>query len=187
MPSNMEMELIALKANSLLKMKFGELSSLPSASEMIGFWRSLSWEHLPKMRAFAQSNACLFGATYRCEQSFSFMKIITNKLRSRRSDSSLKNWLLLSVTNLTPNITGLVKAKRKQKSHWSHIFILSVYKIVSLKTANCVRILLSELFEVKLSMKFKKCCVRSFPLQLLHLSSSLNKLGNACLYLCCIR
>jgi len=30
MPSNMEMELIALKANSLLKMKFDELSSLPS-------------------------------------------------------------------------------------------------------------------------------------------------------------
>ena len=36
MPSNMLMEPIELKANPLLKMNFDELSSLPSASEMIG-------------------------------------------------------------------------------------------------------------------------------------------------------
>jgi len=35
MPGNMQMELIELKANSVLKMKFDELSSLPSALEMI--------------------------------------------------------------------------------------------------------------------------------------------------------
>jgi len=53
MPSNMQMERIELKANSVLEMKFDELSSLPSASEMIGFWRSLPCEHFPKMRKFA--------------------------------------------------------------------------------------------------------------------------------------
>jgi len=82
------------------------------------------------MRKYVQSFSCLFGITYRCEQSFSFMKIIKNKLRSRLSDSSLKNCLLLSVTNLTLNITGLVKAKRRQKSHYSHYFILPVYEII---------------------------------------------------------
>jgi len=71
MPSNMQMERIELKANSVLKMKFDELSSLPSASEMIVFWRSLPCEHFPKMRKFAQSYACLFGTTYRREQLFS--------------------------------------------------------------------------------------------------------------------
>ena len=50
MPINMQMERIELKANSVLKMKFAELCSLPSASEMIGFWRSLPCEHFPKMR-----------------------------------------------------------------------------------------------------------------------------------------
>jgi len=35
--------------------------------------------------------------------------------KSRLSDSNLKNCLWLSVTNLTPNITGLVKAKQSQK------------------------------------------------------------------------
>ena len=116
MPSNLQMELIELMANSILKMKFNELSLCPSASEMIGFWRSISREHFPEMRKLAQSYACLFGTTYRCQQSFSSMKIIKNKLRSRLSDSNLKNCLLLSVTNLTPNITGLVKAEQSQKS-----------------------------------------------------------------------
>ena len=115
--SNMKMKLIEPKANSVLKIKFDELSSLPSSSEMIDFWRSLSCEHFPEMRKFAWSYSCLFGTTYKCEQSLSFMKIIKKKLRSRRSESNLKNSLLLSVTNLTPNITGLVKAKRRQKSH----------------------------------------------------------------------
>ncbi|XP_076330028.1 general transcription factor II-I repeat domain-containing protein 2-like [Tachypleus tridentatus] len=117
MPSNIQMELIDLKANSVLKSKFNELPSLSSESGMLNFWRSLPCEHFPELRKFAQSYACRFGTTYRCEQAFSFMKMIKNKLRSRLSDSSLKNCLLLSVTNLTPNITDLVKAKQSQKSH----------------------------------------------------------------------
>jgi len=122
----MQMERIELKANSVLKIKFDELSSVPSASEMIGFWRSLPCEHFPKMRKFAQSYACLFASTYRREQLFSFMKMIKNKLRSRLSDSNLKNCLLLSVTNSTPNITGLVKAKRRQVTLKSFFYFACV-------------------------------------------------------------
>jgi len=73
MPGNMQMELIELKTNSVLEMKFGELSSLPSASEMIGFWRSLSCEHFPKMRKFVLSYACLFGTTYSTDASSHFL------------------------------------------------------------------------------------------------------------------
>jgi len=79
--SNMQMELIEPKENSVLKIKFDELSSLPSSSEIIGFWRSLSCEHFPEMRKFARSYSCLFGTTYKCEKSLSFMKIIKKKLR----------------------------------------------------------------------------------------------------------
>ncbi|XP_068209107.1 general transcription factor II-I repeat domain-containing protein 2-like [Palaemon carinicauda] len=107
MPSNIQMELIDLKANSVLKCKLNELFSLPSASEMLNFWRSLPGEHFPELKKFAQSYACRFGTTYRCEQEFSSMKMIKNKPRSRLSDSNLKNSLLLSVTNLTLNITDL--------------------------------------------------------------------------------
>ena len=44
MASNIQMELIDLKANSSLKIKFDEPSSASSASDMILFWRSSTCE-----------------------------------------------------------------------------------------------------------------------------------------------
>ena len=44
------------------------------------------------------------------------MKSITNILNTQLSDSNVKNGLPLSVTNLTPNITDLLKAKQYQAS-----------------------------------------------------------------------
>ena len=116
-PSQIQMEILDLQANWVLKLKFNELPSFPSATETINFWRSLPCEHFPELRKFAQSYACRFGTTYRCEQSFSSMKMIKNKMRSRLSNSNLKNCLVLLTTNLTPNITDLVKGKQSQKSH----------------------------------------------------------------------
>ena len=55
MPSNIQMELMDLKTNSSLKMKFDELSSVPNASDTIKFWRSLPYENFPELRKFAQS------------------------------------------------------------------------------------------------------------------------------------
>ena len=40
------------------------------------------------------------------------MKNINNKLRSQLSDVYVKNGVLLSVTNLTPNITDLLNVKQ---------------------------------------------------------------------------
>ena len=117
MPSQIKINLLDQQANSVLKMKFNELPSFLRATKTINFWRCLPREHFPELRKFAQSYACRFGTTYRCEQSFSSMKMIKNKIRSRLSDSNLKNCLVLSTTNLTLNITGLMKAKQSQKSH----------------------------------------------------------------------
>ena len=55
MPSNIQMELIDLKTNSSLKMKFDELSSALNASDMIQFRRSLPCENFKELRTFAQS------------------------------------------------------------------------------------------------------------------------------------
>ena len=78
MPNNMQMEHIYVKTNSSLIMKFDELSSVPEASDMIQFWRSLPCNNFPGLRTFAQSFICRFEATYRTtyirEQAFSAMK-----------------------------------------------------------------------------------------------------------------
>lgn len=117
LPSKIQMELIDLKTNSSLKAKFHELSSVPSASDMINYWRSLPCENFPELRKFAQSFICRFGTTYRCEQTFSAMKLVKSKTRSRLTDANLKNTLLLSVTHINPNIEKLAKSKQPQKSH----------------------------------------------------------------------
>ena len=97
------MELIDLKANSVLKIKFHLLSSLSNVSGMINFWRSSPCENFPELKKIVQTYACRFGVAGRCEQAFSSMHSINNKLKSQLFNLNAKNALLLSVTNLTPN------------------------------------------------------------------------------------
>ena len=97
-------------------MKYDEHSSAPKACDIINFWRLSPCEDFSELRKFAQSYLCRFGSTYTCEQAFSSMKIIKSKTRSRLTDSNLKNSLLLSLTNLTPNIERLAKSKHMQIS-----------------------------------------------------------------------
>ncbi len=75
----MQMKLIDLKTNSLLKMKFDELSLSPNAFDIINFWRSLPCGDFLNLRKYAQSYLCRFRTTYRCEQAFSSMKVIKVK------------------------------------------------------------------------------------------------------------
>ena len=80
MPNQMQVELLDLQANSVLKMKFNELSSFPIVTEAIDFRLSLPCKHFPELRKFAQSYACRFGTTYRCEQSFSLFRSRDHRL-----------------------------------------------------------------------------------------------------------
>ena len=111
------MKLIDLRANSELKMKFDYIYSLSNAPETNNFWRSLPCEHFPELQKYVQGYACRLGITYRCEHAISSMKSIKNKLRWQVSDSNVKNGVMLSITNLAPNITDLLKAKQYQKCH----------------------------------------------------------------------
>ncbi len=101
----------------MLKTKFNELSSTPSAIETINFWKILPPDYFSNLRRFAQGYIPQFGNTFRCEQVFSYMKMIKSKQRSRLTDSNLNNLLKFATTNLNPNILRLVKSKQHQKSH----------------------------------------------------------------------
>jgi len=103
--SNIQMELIDFKTNSILNTKFDELISVPGASDMINFLQSLPGENLPELQKFAQGYICRFGTTYTCEQAFSSMKLIESKTRSCLTDLNLKTSPLLSICHLAPNQT----------------------------------------------------------------------------------
>ena len=64
MPSNLQMELIDLKTNLSLKMKFEELSSAPNASDMIQFRLPLPCENLPEVRTFARDSYVVYMSLY---------------------------------------------------------------------------------------------------------------------------
>ena len=84
LPSSIQMELIDLKTNSLLKTKFDELHLVQNARNTINFWRSLPHESFSELQTFAQSFIYCFGSTYRCEQAFSSMNLIKNKVTTHR-------------------------------------------------------------------------------------------------------
>ncbi|CAM1292277.1 Uncharacterised protein r2_g143 [Pycnogonum litorale] len=70
------------------------------------------------MRSFAKKMLSLFGSTYLCEQTFSVMNFNKNRLRSRMSDSHLRDILRISTTALKPDLVSLLKSRSQY--HPSH-------------------------------------------------------------------
>ena len=54
------------------------------------------------------------------------MKLIKRKTRSRLTDSKLKNFLMLSVTNLTPNIEEQVKCLKSQSNFEVYLLLYQI-------------------------------------------------------------
>ncbi|CAK1582675.1 unnamed protein product [Parnassius mnemosyne] len=92
-PIHLQMELIEIQENSLLKSKFEDL------------------------RKFARRLICAFGSTYKCEQFFSLMKVTKSTHRTRLTDDNLENSLRLCISGINANIDGLVSRIQAQVSH----------------------------------------------------------------------
>ena len=101
--------------------------------ELIELQASLKWQDLYKECKVAEfylripddfaklkENAAImltvFGSTYVCEQTFSRMKIVKSKIRSRLTDKHLHDILRMSVTNFNVNFDVLCKNIQQQGS-----------------------------------------------------------------------
>lgn len=104
---NLQQEVIDVKCNSVIRSKFLEIPASPTLNDMTQFWQMLPADKFQHLRSFAQRYVCRFGSTYRCEQSFSAMKLIKNKQRSRLTDDHLAALMTLAVTGLNPDIDRL--------------------------------------------------------------------------------
>ncbi|GBP17294.1 General transcription factor II-I repeat domain-containing protein 2 [Eumeta japonica] len=68
-PIHLQMELIEIQENSLLKSKFEDM-------ELCDFYEKyLEEDHYPQLRKFAKRLICAFGSTYKCKQFFSMTKV----------------------------------------------------------------------------------------------------------------
>lgn len=109
-PIDFQMELIDLQSNSELKTKFSEVS-------LLDFYKNYLPEEMKALNNHALKTATLFGSTYLCEQSFSLMKQIKSRGRSRLTDEHLEGNLRIAVSNIEPDIDRLVKNRQCQVSH----------------------------------------------------------------------
>lgn len=114
---NLQEEVLNLKCSTALKAHFYELSSVPTADEMIGFWSKLPSEQFPELRLLAQRCICRFGSTYRCEQAFSAMKLIKTRNRARLTADNLESQMILTTSEIEPDIIKLASEHRAHISH----------------------------------------------------------------------
>ena len=97
------MEIITLQNDSILKI----------TSE---FWIHASTQKYPNLRSIALRITSFFGSTWLCESTFSSMKYLKNKYRSRITDSNLDSSLRAAVSNYIPQFSKLAE-NQCQLSH----------------------------------------------------------------------
>ncbi|XP_071059504.1 general transcription factor II-I repeat domain-containing protein 2B-like [Pseudochaenichthys georgianus] len=110
-PTDVQLELIDLQSDSLLKEHF-------KSASLLEFYSALKEENFPNMRRHAQKMLVLFGSTYTCEQTFSVMQFTKSRYRSSLTDEHLSAVLRISTSDIQPDFDGLVKAQ--QRLDFSH-------------------------------------------------------------------
>ena len=104
-----QLELINLQTSVIEKRRHN--------NEDIDFYRGLDNSKFPKIVDNAQKIASLFGSTYICESTFSFMKLTKSRLRSRLTDEHLRDILRTATSSIGADIELIVKDKKCNTSH----------------------------------------------------------------------
>ncbi len=100
-PHQQQLELIELHCDN-------ELHSWHQQLSLVNFYWQLDKGRFPEMWTFAKKMLSFFGSTYLCEQTSSVINWNKNCLRSRLSDSHLRDILHISTTALKPNLAYLL-------------------------------------------------------------------------------
>ena len=111
MPIDLQLELINLQANKVLKEKHKE-------GQLVEFYRSLPDNVFPNLNKFAPKMASMYWTTYICEQTFSKVKYVKSEHRTRLTDDHLKAILMVGCCTSKPNVDDIMRGKRQfHKSH----------------------------------------------------------------------
>jgi hypothetical protein len=92
-----QLELIHMQTNDELKEAF-------HSSTREKFYKCLSDFKFPNIKGLATKMSTVFGSTYICEQTFSIMKLIKSKFRTRMTNDHLHHCLRISVTNVPTDV-----------------------------------------------------------------------------------
>lgn len=103
---NLKNELIDLQNDTELKSIFEEKKKDKVHYE---FWKVVDEEKFPNLIDCAQKILCVFASTYVCESTFSKLKFIKNKYRSRLTSENVENILRISVSSQRANIDAILE------------------------------------------------------------------------------
>lgn len=109
-PSVLQLELLELQSDDTIRDSYQQL-------DLIDFYRQLSREQFPNLRALSLKLTAMFGSTYVCEKTFSQMMYVKSRQRSRLTDEHLHDILRCGVTSLKPEMDKLSDSHQPQPSH----------------------------------------------------------------------
>ena len=110
-PGNLQLELIELQSDNEIRSRQQQLS-------LNDFYRQLDKERFKEIRTFAKKMLSLFGSTYLCEQTFSVMNFNKNRVRTRISDSHLRDIIRIKTSGIEPDLNYLLHSR--SQFHPSH-------------------------------------------------------------------
>ncbi|KAK9887343.1 hypothetical protein WA026_022013 [Henosepilachna vigintioctopunctata] len=117
-PANIQLEVTDLQNHTALKQIFYEnVSSEQLTESFASFWKNVSSEDFPTLRDLAMQILSRFGSTYVCEKTFSTLSYIKNKYRTSLTAKHISDLIVLSTSDLKPNIDKLLSQKPLHSSH----------------------------------------------------------------------
>ena len=100
-------ELIDLQIDTEVKSIFEDKRKDKAHYEL---WKLVEKDKFPNLIDFAQKIMCVFASTYVCESTFSKLKFIKNKYRSRLTSENVENILRISVSSQPANIDAILES-----------------------------------------------------------------------------
>nr|XP_057931891.1 general transcription factor II-I repeat domain-containing protein 2 [Doryrhamphus excisus] len=110
-PDHLQLELIELQCDAEHRSRHQQLP-------LVNFYRQLDEGRFQAIRTFAKKMLSLFGSTYMCEKTFSVMNINKSRMRTRLSDSHLRDVLRIKTTALEPDMDYILQSRSQY--HPSH-------------------------------------------------------------------
>ncbi|XP_025424556.1 general transcription factor II-I repeat domain-containing protein 2B-like [Sipha flava] len=118
---NIQLEITEIQNHVSLKQIFTEIVSsqpqLQSSENVLKFWKLVPKEDFPATCDLALQISSRFGSTYICEKAFSTLTYVKNKYRSSLTAPHISDLMLLSTSDLSPDIEKLLANKSLHRSH----------------------------------------------------------------------
>ncbi|XP_033606232.1 general transcription factor II-I repeat domain-containing protein 2B isoform X1 [Cryptotermes secundus] len=111
LPPNLQLEVINLQCDNMLKGKFQE-------NNLTEFYKCLPSDEYGELRSYARGLISVFGSTYLCEKTFSKMKYVKSQYRSALTDEHLQSIMMIGSTIFDPQFEKMLS--KKTQFHSSH-------------------------------------------------------------------